>query len=166
MKKPIVKAHELDAQYQSIFGDVSSIIDEARQTAARSVNAVMTAAYWMIGQHIVEFEQGGKERAEYGTALVERLVVDLTERFGRGFSTRTVWQMKAFYLAWSIPQTVSAESESSENLQTASGESGQSSQSLICQTLSGKFDTTYPILRFRLNVRTLQMVLRRAGAMT
>lgn len=154
MKKPIVKADELDAQYQSIFGDVSSIIDEARQTTARSVNAVMTAAYWMIGQHIVEFEQGGKERAEYGTALVERLAVDLTERFGRGFSVLTVWQMKAFYLAWSIPQTVSAESESSEILQTASEKSGQSPQSL------------YPILRFRLNVRTLQMVLRRAGAMT
>ena len=127
MKKPIVKADELDAQYQSIFGDVSSIIDEARRTAARSVNAVMTAAYWMIGQHIVEFEQGGKERAEYGTALVERLAVDLTERFGRGFSVRTVWQMKAFYLAWSIPQTVSAESESSENLQTASVESSLTS---------------------------------------
>ena len=127
MKKPIVKTDELDAQYQSIFGDVSSIIDEARQTAARSVNAVMTAAYWMIGQHIVEFEQGGKERAEYGTALVERLAVDLTERFGRGFSVRTVWQMKAFYLAWSIPQTVSAESESSENLQTASVESSLTS---------------------------------------
>ena len=127
MKKPIVKADELDAQYQSIFGDVSSIIDEARQTAARSVNAVMTAAYWMIGQHIVEFEQGGKERAEYGTALVERLAVDLTKRFGRGFSVRTVWQMKAFYLAWSIPQTVSAESKSSENLQTASVESSLTS---------------------------------------
>ena len=127
MKKPIVKTGELDAQYQSIFGDVSSIIDEARQTAARSVNAVMTAVYWMIGQHIVEFEQGGKERAEYGTALVERLAVDLTERFGRGFSVRTVWQMKAFYLAWSIPQTVSAESESSKNLQTASVESSLTS---------------------------------------
>lgn len=127
MKKPIVKTDELDAQYQSIFGDVSSIIDEARRSAARSVNAVMTAAYWMIGQHIVEFEQGGKERAEYGTALVERLAVDLTERFGRGFSVRIVWQMKAFYLAWSIPQTVSAESESSENLQTASVESSLTS---------------------------------------
>ncbi len=123
MKKPIVKADALDAQYQSIFDDVSSIIDAARRSAARSVNAVMAAAYWMIGQHIVEFEQGGKERAEYGTALAERLAVDLTERFGRGFSVRNVWQMKAFYLAWSIPQTVSAESESSENSQTASVES-------------------------------------------
>ena len=169
MKKPIVKTDELDAQYQSIFGDVSSIIDEARQTAARSVNAVMTAAYWMIGQHIVEFEQGGKERAEYGTALVERLAVDLTERFGRGFSRQNIWQMRLFYQSYppeQILQTLSGESESSENFQTASEESGQSPQSLICQTVSGKFDTTYPILRFRLNVRTLQMVLRRAGAMT
>lgn len=119
MKKPIVKADELDVQYQSIFGDVSNIIDEARQTTARSVNAVMTAAYWMIGQHIVEFEQGGKERAEYGIALVERLAVDLTERFGRGFSRQNIWQMRLFYQSYppeQILQTLSGESESSENL--------------------------------------------------
>ena len=119
MKKPIVKADELEAQYQSIFGDVSSIIDEARRTAARSVNAVMTAAYWMIGQHIVEFEQSGEERAEYGTALVERLAVDLTERFGRGFSRQNIWQMRLFYQSYppeQILQTLSGESESSENL--------------------------------------------------
>lgn len=126
MKKPIVKADELDAQYQSIFGDVSSIIDAARRSAARSVNAVMTAAYWMIGQHIVELEQSGDERAEYGTALVERLAVDLTERFGRGFSRQNIWQMRLFYQSYppeQILQTVSGESESSENLQTASVES-------------------------------------------
>ncbi len=100
MKKPIVKADELDAQYQSIFGDVSSIIDEARQTAARSVNAVMTAAYWMIGQHIVEFEQSGEERAEYGATLIKRLAEDLTQRFGRGFGAVNLSQMKRFYLLW------------------------------------------------------------------
>ena len=113
MKKPIVKTDELDAQYQSIFGHVSSIIDAARRSAARSVNAVMTAAYWMIGQHIVEFEQSGEERAEYGTALVERLAVDLTERFGRGFSRQNIWQMRLFYLSYppeQILQTVSGES--------------------------------------------------------
>ena len=82
MKKPIVKTDELDAQYQSIFGDVSIIIDAARRSAARSVNAVMTAAYWMIGQHIVEFEQSGEERAEYGTALIKKA--------GGGFDT-AVW---------------------------------------------------------------------------
>ena len=130
MKKPIVKANELDVQYQSIFGNVSSIIDVARQSAARSVNAIMTAAYWMIGQHIVEFEQSGEERAEYGTALVERLAIDLTERFGRGFSRQNIWQMRLFYQLYppeQILQTVSGESESSENLQTVSVESSLTS---------------------------------------
>ena len=126
MKKPIVKADKLDAQYQSIFGDVSSIIDEARQTAARSVNAVMTAAYWMIGQHIVEFEQSGEERAEYGTALIKRLAEDLTQRFGRGFGAVNLSQMKRFYLLWSserILQTPSEKLGDAENMPATSAES-------------------------------------------
>ena len=139
MKKPIVKADELDAQYQSIFGDVSSIIDAARRSAARSVNAVMTAAYWMIGQHIVEFEQSGEERAEYGTALIKRLAVDLTQRFGRGFSRQNIQQMRLFYLSYPPEQILQALSE----------ESGQSPQSLICQTPSGKFDTTSTEVRLK-----------------
>ena len=102
---------------------MSRIIDAARHSAARSVNAVMTAAYWMIGRHIVEFEQSGEQRADYGEEIVERLATDLSAHYGRGFSIRNVWNMKAFYLAWPILQTVSAESESSGNLQIVSGES-------------------------------------------
>ena len=139
MKKPIVKVDELDVQYQSIFGDVSIIIDAARRSAARSVNAVMTAAYWMIGQHIVEFEQSGEERAEYGTALIKRLAEDLTQRFGRGFSRQNIQQMRLFYLSYPPEQI----------LQTLSGESGQSPQSLICQTVSGKFDTSSTEMRLK-----------------
>ena len=60
----------------------------------------MTAAYWMIGQHIVEFEQSGEERAEYGIALIKRLAEDLTQRFGRGFGAVNLSQMKRFYLLW------------------------------------------------------------------
>ena len=52
-----------NARYQSAFGNVSEIVDAARVSAARSVNAVMTAAYWLIGKQIVEFEQEGKKRA-------------------------------------------------------------------------------------------------------
>lgn len=113
MKKSILKDDKLDAQYQAIFGDVSRIVDSARQSAVRSVNAVMTAAYWMIGRRIVEFEQSGEKRAEYGTALIERLAVDMTERFGRGFSRQNIWQMRQFYLSYPperILQTVSGES--------------------------------------------------------
>ncbi len=88
-----------DAPYQAVYGDVSRIIDAARESAARSVNAAMTAAYWLIGRRIVEFEQSGEERAEYGTALVEKLAEDLTVQFGRGFSLRNIYNMRLFYLA-------------------------------------------------------------------
>ena len=77
---------KVDAPYEAVYGDVSKIIDAARESAARSVNAAMTAAYWLIGRRIVEFEQSGEDRAEYGAALVEKLAEDLTGRFGRGFS--------------------------------------------------------------------------------
>ena len=88
-----------EVPYQAVFGDVSKIIDAARESAARSVNAAMTAAYWLIGRRIVEFEQSGEERAEYGAALVERLAEDLTVQFGRGFSLRNIYNMRLFYLA-------------------------------------------------------------------
>ena len=59
MKRTAAKAHELDVSYEIVFGDVSKIIDAARDSAVRSVNASMTAAYWLIGRRIVEFEQSG-----------------------------------------------------------------------------------------------------------
>ena len=74
--------------YQAVYGDVSKIIDAARESAARSVNAAMTAAYWLIGRRIVEFEQSGEERAEYGAALIERLAEDLTVQFGSGWHSK------------------------------------------------------------------------------
>ena len=99
--------------YQAIFGDVSRIIDAARESAVRSVNAAMTATYWLIGHRIVEFEQSGEERAAYGSALIERLANDLTAQFGRGFSRQNLQNMRLFYLAYpldKICQTVSGKS--------------------------------------------------------
>lgn len=89
----------LDVNYESILEDISNVIEAARRSAARSVNCIMTAAYWLIGRRIVEFEQKGKRLAEYGEELIEQLAGDLSARYGRGFSVRNVWQMKAFYLA-------------------------------------------------------------------
>ena len=105
---------EENAPYEAVFGDVSKIIDAARESAVRSVNAAMTAAYWLIGRRIVEFEQSGEERAEYGAALIERLAEDLTGRFGRGFSRQNVQNMRLFYLSYPIEkirQTLSGISE-------------------------------------------------------
>ncbi len=109
-KKPTKPDGRPNLHYDSILGDISNVIDAARQSTARSVNCIMTAAYWLIGRRIVEFEQKGKRRAEYGEALIEKLAGDLSACYGKGFSIRNVWQMKAFYLAWPILQTVSAES--------------------------------------------------------
>ncbi len=117
-----------DAPYQALYGDVSKIIDAARESAARSVNAAITAAYWLIGHRIVEFEQSGDDRAEYGTALVEKLAEDLTVRFGRGFSLQNIYNMRLFYLSYQpdrILQTLSGKSArlpERQNLQTASGD--------------------------------------------
>ena len=96
--------------YSALLGGISDLLKSARHAAARSVNAVMTATYWEIGRRIVEQEQGGKRRAAYGKALIERLAEDLCQRFGRGFSERNPQYMRRFYETWSIPQTESAES--------------------------------------------------------
>ena len=90
----------VSAAYGDIHTGIVELLETARQAAARSVNALMTASYWEIGRRIVEFEQGGAERAGYGDMLIERLSLDLTKRFGRGFGRANLWSMKAFYLAW------------------------------------------------------------------
>ncbi len=95
--------------YESTLAEVSSLLEAARRAAARSVNAVMTTAYWRIGQRLIEVEQGGADRAEYGTQLISRLSADLTARYGRGFSERNLEIMRQFYRNWPIPQTASAE---------------------------------------------------------
>lgn len=100
------------ADYSGIHGDIVALLEAARHAVARSVNALMTATYWEIGRRIVEFEQGGQDRAAYGQTLIERLAVDLTQRFGRGFSRQNLWQMRAFHLAWPTARI----------LQTPSGE--------------------------------------------
>ena len=122
MENPTPRTNGHEVKYQAIFGDVSKIINDAKKSAARSVNAAMTAAYWLIGRHIVEFEQSGGLGGDYGDGIVERLAADLSKLYGRGFSVRNVWNMRAFYLAWQILQTPSAESGSSGNLQTESAE--------------------------------------------
>jgi len=78
----------------------AGIIEAARACAVRTVNSVMTAAYWLIGRRIVEDEQGGKARAEYGEMLLQRLAQDLTAQFGRGFSYPNLNKFRQFYLTY------------------------------------------------------------------
>ena len=128
--KRTVTTGALDAPYRAVFGDVSNIIDAARESAARSVNAAMTAAYWLIGRRMVEFEQSGEDRAEYGAALIERLAEDLAGRFGRGFSLRNIYNMRLFYLAYPTDRI----------LQTPSAKLVSPPRRRIRQTPSGKLE--------------------------
>ena len=110
MKRQKTRAVALRSHnYNAMLGRVVELIEEARRASARTVNALMTATYWLIGRHIVEFEQEGKTRAEYGEELAKRLAEDLSNRYGRGFSKRNIEQMRLFYLGWPIAQTLSAQ---------------------------------------------------------
>lgn len=101
--------------YDAVLADVVDLLEAGRHLSARAVNAAMTAAYWSIGRRIVEHDQRGRSRAEYGEELVDRLAEDLTKRFGRGFGRRNLFQMKAFYLAYPANvQTPSAQSSAGE----------------------------------------------------
>jgi len=110
--------------YDDVLSSLTKLLELARRTAVRTANSIMTATYWEIGRRIVEFEQEGKKRADYGKQLIERLAVDLSLKFGRGFGRSNLFQMRAFYLAFPrITQTPSGLSSHSEIIQTVSGHS-------------------------------------------
>ena len=109
--------------YDSILIDIAGVIDAARSSAARSVNCIMTAAYWLIGRRIVETEQIGKARAAYGESLLARLATDLSNRYGRGFGVDNLQRFRAFYIGYSLEQihaTMSRKSEIEQNYATLS----------------------------------------------
>jgi predicted nuclease of restriction endonuclease-like (RecB) superfamily len=126
--------------YDDLLSSVMDLLEQARSTASRAVNAVMTATYWEIGRRIVEHEQEGQERAAYGEKVIERLSADLTVRIGRGFGVVNLSQMKRFYLRWSsevIWQTLSEKSGAGK-LQTLS-EKSKGSEPLDAQHLAAVF---------------------------
>ncbi len=72
--------------YKQALSDIKNLVEQARLDSVRSVNAIMTATYWEIGRRIVQVEQKGKKRAEYGEQLIKKLSRDLTKSCGKGFS--------------------------------------------------------------------------------
>lgn len=85
----------------NLFDRVVSIFEHARGNVVRAINSGMVSAYWLIGREIVQELQGGEERADYGKQIVEDLSRQLTERYGKGYSAKTLWNYRAFYLAYS-----------------------------------------------------------------
>jgi predicted nuclease of restriction endonuclease-like (RecB) superfamily len=105
-------SHLAPAPEELLYERVTAILDEARGRVARTVNTAMVHAYWLVGREIVEVEQQGKQRAEYGEQLLERLAKRLTKRFGKGVGVATLRRSRAFYLTYpkgsAIPPVLAA----------------------------------------------------------
>ena len=83
------------------INEVKEILKNARQKAYTAVNSAMVEAYWKIGRRIVEEEQSGRERAEYGKEIIKNLSKELTEEFGKGFGERNIRNIRQFYVLFS-----------------------------------------------------------------
>ncbi len=84
-------------KYSNLVKQIGVLVQHNRQGLWRTINTTITITYWQIGQYIVEFEQKGKERAQYGTSLLRNLSEDLTQQFGKGYSYRNLQLAKKFY---------------------------------------------------------------------
>jgi len=92
--------------------EIVNLLQSAKQQVVRSVNQTMVITYFEIGRMIVEEEQNGKERADYGKALLKELSQVLKKEFGKGFSVTNLQQMKRFFIIYQKQQTLSANSNS------------------------------------------------------
>ena len=102
-----VLINTLQPDYQYLLVTISDTYISGQVKATQAVNIQLLETYWQIGQHIVEFEQGGNARAEYGKALISNLAKDLSLLHGKGFSASNVKRFRQFYLAYPIGATVS-----------------------------------------------------------
>lgn len=116
--------HKIDTE---LYARIVDLLKEARINVVRAVNQTMVITYFEIGRIIVEEEQNGHERADYGKSLIQELSGLLTKEFGKGFSVTNMQQMRNFYLAYQKQQTLSVKSENAIQ-QTVSAElkSGES----------------------------------------
>ena len=92
----------------SFVSEIKQIINEGRKSAYTAVNSVMIAVYWNVGKRIVEQEQNGKNRAEYGKHLIEILAFELTKEFGQSFNKRNLFYFRNFYVFFPDWQIVNA----------------------------------------------------------
>ncbi len=93
--------------YGSLLTQIGEIYQQAQDKATVAVNTALVETYWQIGKYVVDFEQKGKQKAEYGTALINNLSKDLTNTFGKGFSRSNLVYMRLFYSEFPISETPS-----------------------------------------------------------
>ena len=99
--------------YAALIDDIRLVLETSRRISACSINVLLTTTYWAIGRKIIEYEQNGSDRADYGLNLLPRLSSDLSSKLGKGFSVDNLESMRLFYLAYcavSISETLSRKS--------------------------------------------------------
>ncbi len=94
-------------KYKSLVTQIGVLLHTGRQKAAQSVNTILVHTYWEIGRYIVEFEQKGNDKAEYGSQLFERLSKDLSLAYGKGFGRTNLQYIRKLYLSFPICGTLS-----------------------------------------------------------
>lgn len=101
MNKDVIQTEKLiEGEYQKLVEDISSLWSQAKEKAIHAVNSQLLEANWQTGKYIVEYEQGGKARAEYGKQLLLNLSKDLTLKNGKGFNRSNLTYMRKLYLAF------------------------------------------------------------------
>lgn len=125
-----------EIQIDNLYNKIAGLIQTARQSIVRTVDHTMVYTYFEIGRMIVEDEQQGKERAEYGKQIINGLSQRLRKNFGKGFSVDNLENMRRFYRIYSISETLSRKSEQMAIHEAVSVES----QIAKSETLSRKSD--------------------------
>lgn len=128
-----------DLTTKQLLDNISVLLENARNKVVVTVNQTIVLTYFEIGRMIVDDEQNGENRAEYGKAVPKDLSLHLTDRFGKGFSASNLQQMKQFYLSYSISQTPSVKSKNNNSQK----EQTRSDVFQIPQTMSAKFNLSW-----------------------
>ncbi|MDD4353210.1 MAG: PDDEXK nuclease domain-containing protein [Candidatus Nanoarchaeia archaeon] len=94
-------------EYNNLIENIGEILELGRKKVYSAINSILVKTYWEIGKNIVEFEQKGNEKADYGSSLLDNLSKDLKIKYGKGFSRSNVYLMRLLYFKYPIFQTVS-----------------------------------------------------------
>lgn len=92
--------HTIFPSYAAIITDIKDIISSGQKVAYNATNKAMILTYWHVGKRIVEQEQNGNERTQYGQALIDALADELTKEYGKSFSKRNLQYFRKFYIAF------------------------------------------------------------------
>jgi len=105
INKEIIEKKEED--YDTLISSIGTVLEKSRKHVYSQINQILVKTYWEVGKKIVEFEQKGKEKAEYGSKLLDNLSKDLKLRYGKGFSRSNIIYMRLFYIKYSKSETLS-----------------------------------------------------------